>query len=437
MINNIKFNLRDEGIFYFVNIIIQKILAFITITILTNNVATEIFGQYVYILSLVSIFIIISHLGIPILLVKNISSNKDKTSQHNSLCSSIIFSFFLSTFIQVIIFLYLKIFFKNLIDLEVLNLVFVYLVLTSIYQIFSSISIGLSFPVKGQWPEIYIKNLIFLLTIIFYDNINLVFIFKSLIFLTLVSIFLIFINLIRPLSYYFKNFYYFKTEKKIFLALISLGLASLLSSIITKMDVFMIEYYLGYNQVAIYNIAFQVGFIPLFLAITINAIISPKISEFYSKKNFERVNLILGSSRLIFFIFNIIYLIFYKIFIFKIFSYIFPEIYDVSLSYSYYFIYYCIFISFFYFAETCLVMTGNQKIVIYSYVFVIILNFILNVILIPIYEIKGALIATILSLVFFNFINYLAFKIKIKRKIDFIAIIKSIITSFKKENLKN
>ena len=48
-----------------------------------------------YISSLVSVFIIISHFGIPILLIKNISSDKDKSSlRHNSLCSSIIFSFF-------------------------------------------------------------------------------------------------------------------------------------------------------------------------------------------------------------------------------------------------------------------------------------------------------------------------------------------------------
>ena len=41
-----------------------------------------------------------------------------------------------------------------------------------------------------------------------------------------------FINLINPLSYYFKNFYYFKFEKKMYNALITLGLVSLLKSIV-------------------------------------------------------------------------------------------------------------------------------------------------------------------------------------------------------------
>ena len=87
MINKLKLNLKEEGVIYFLNIIFQKILAFITIICLTNNTIPEIFGQYVYILSLVSVFIIISHFGIPILLIKNISSDKDKSSRHNSLCS--------------------------------------------------------------------------------------------------------------------------------------------------------------------------------------------------------------------------------------------------------------------------------------------------------------------------------------------------------------
>jgi len=434
--SKIKLNLKEEGVIYFINILFQKIIAFITLTFLANNIIPEIFGQYIYILSLVSIFILISHFGIPILLVKNISSKKHKVSEHNSLCSSIIFSFLLSFFTQIVIYFFLKLFFKNLIDLEVLNLVFVYLILTSIYQISSSICIGLSFPVKGQWPEIYLKNLFFLFIIIFYKDLNLVLIFKSLIFLTLLSVFIIFISLFNPLKYYFKNFYYFKFEKKVVYSLISLGLASLLSSIITRMDVFMIEYYLDYKHVAIYNIAFQVGLIPLFLAISINAILSPKVSELFAKRHFQKLNVILGSSRLIFFIFNVIFLMFYKLFLLKIFSFIFPELYSLSLTYSYFFIYYCVFISLVYFADTCLVMTGNQKIVIYSYLFAIIFNFILNVLLIPVFGVRGALIGTIISLITFNLINFFALRLIIKKKTRLKKIIFLIIDSLKKEKSK-
>lgn len=436
MINKLKLNLKEEGVIYFSNIIFQKILTFVTIIFLTNNTIPEIFGQYVYILSLVSVFIIISHFGIPILLIKNISSNKDKFSRHNSLCSSIIFSFFLSFLTQIIIFFIIKIFFKNLINVEILNLVFVYLIFTSIYQIFSSISIGLGLPVKGQWPEIYIKSLFFLLIIIFYKNIDLIFIFKLLIFLTILSVYIILINLIKPLAHYFKNFYYFKFEKKILSSLISLGLASFLSSIITRMDVFMIEYFLDYEQVAIYNIAFQVGLIPLFLAISINAIISPKISEFFFKKKFEQLNLILGSSRLTFLISNIIFLIIYQLIFFELFSIIFPNIYTFSLSYSYFFIYYCIFISLFYFADTALVMTGNQKIVICSYLIAIIINLILNIMLIPIFGVRGALIATIFSLIIYNLVNFFALKIIIKKKTKFQKIINFFLKGLQKEKIK-
>lgn len=434
MIRKFKSNLKEEGVIYFANIIFQKILALATITLLTNKIAPEIFGQYIYTLSLVSIFIMISHLGIPILLIRNISSSKYKISKHNSLCSSIVFSLFLSFFIQILIFIHLKVFFNDFISEEILNLVFIYLILTSFYQIFASISVGLSLPVKGIWPEIYLKNLIFFIAVLFYEDLNLIIIFKFLIFLSLISLFIIFVNLINQLSFYFKNFYYFKFEKKIISAIFSLGLASILSSVFTRMDVFMIEYFLDYQQVALYNIAFQIGLIPLFLAISLNVIISPKISEYFSKRSFEKVNIILGSSRLIFFICNIIFLIFYEFLLVKIFALIFPETYDLSLSYSYYFIFYCIFVSLIYFADTSLVMTGNEKIVIYSYIVAIIINFLSNIIFIPIYGIKGALIATILSLIIFNLINFIAFKIIIKKKTSLKIIISSILESLKKNS---
>ena len=100
----------------------------------------------------------------------------------------------------------------------------------------------------------------------------------------------------NPLKYYFKNFYYFKFEKKVVYSLISLDWFTL-SSIITRMDVFMIEY-TDYKHVAIY-ICLSSRFNSFILAISINAILSPKFQSF-CKKTFQKLNVILGSSRLIF-----------------------------------------------------------------------------------------------------------------------------------------
>lgn len=172
------------------------------------------------------------------------------------------------------------------------------------------------------------------------------------------------------------------------------------------------------------------------MSISINAIISPKISEFFSKTKYEELNLILGSSRLIFFISNIIFLLFYNLIFLKLFSLIFPETYNFSLSYSYYFILYCVFISLFYFADTVLVMTGNQKIVIYSYILAIIINFILNITLIPIFAVKGALIATIISLISFNLVNFFVLKIIIQKKTKFKKIVFFFLEGLKKEKIK-
>ena len=81
-------------------------------------------------------------------------------------------------------------------------------------------------------------------------------------------------------------------------------------------------------------------------------------------------------------------------------------------------------------------MTGNQKIVIYSYLFAIIFNFILNVLLIPVFGVKGALIGTIISLITFNLINFFALRLIIKKKTRLKKIIFWIIDSLKKEKSK-
>ena len=73
-------------------------------------------------------------------------------------------------------------------------------------------------------------------------------------------------------------------------------------------------------------------------------------------------------------------------------------------------------------------MSGNQKIVICSYLIAIIINFILNIMFIPIFGVRGALIATIFSLIIYNLINFFALKIIIKKKAKF----KEIIYFFKK-----
>ena len=81
-------------------------------------------------------------------------------------------------------------------------------------------------------------------------------------------------------------------------------------------------------------------------------------------------------------------------------------------------------------------MTGNEKIVIYSYILAIIINLLSNIVLIPIYGIKGALLATILSLIIFNLINFIAFKVIIKKRTGLKIIIVSILEALKKEKSK-
>ena len=87
----IKLNLKEEGVITY-KYIISKIIVFITLTFLANNIIPEIFGQYIYILISIHIYFNISF-WYTYIISKNISSKKHKVSEHNFLCSSIIFSF--------------------------------------------------------------------------------------------------------------------------------------------------------------------------------------------------------------------------------------------------------------------------------------------------------------------------------------------------------
>ncbi|WP_066358651.1 flippase [Aliarcobacter cryaerophilus] len=174
-------------------------------------------------------------------------------------------------------------------------------------------------------------------------------------------------------------------------------------------DVFMISYYLDEYQVGIYSACVKLSFAVIFILASINGFIAPKISQAYSNGEKHKINAIYKSS------IKLILLFTTPIFILL---YIFPEFFlglfgsefltatTTLIIINTAFLINAIFGSVGYILN----MTDNQKFVSKVIFICLLLNMIFNLILIPLYGIDGAAIATVISTLIMNL--SLFFKLK-------------------------
>ena len=204
--------------------------------------------------------------------------------------------------------------------------------------------------------------------------------------------------------------------------ILSVSIPMLLSSslflIMNWTDTIMLGIFRSAKDVGIYNVAVRLATITSLSLMAVNTIAAPKFAEFWGKGDLEGLKKVVRqSTKLIFWTSApvlILYLIFPKWFMglfgqeFKkgalalIFLTIGQFINAASGSVGY-----------------ILSMTGNQKLASYIMLIATLLNFVLNVLLIPIYGINGSAIASTISLAFWN----LTFAFFVYKKLGIISIL--------------
>jgi O-antigen/teichoic acid export membrane protein len=398
---------KKNKIFYFFNNIFFKLLNLILTLIIINKTSEINYGQYVYFISLISIFLTLSCAGIPLFLVKEISAKLNITSSHNHISSLLIFCFIFPIILELLLFLLLFIII-NPDTIKEFKLYFLfYLTQSTILTILVSFNIALNKHVRSQLTETFIRLpfMILLFLSIEYLSLDLL-LFSSNIGLFL-SIAFLFYSSFPDFKFFFKNFFYFSIKliniKKIFI----LGLTTIMYGLYSRTDILMLEYLADLPQVSIYNLVFIIGHIPLLIITSLNPFIQTISSKNSTTRNFKDTKKILLFSRFILGIFSFLFLLLYIFFFKNFISSFIPLFYQESLSISIYLLLYFVIISPFYFSEIILMMSDNSSFVLKCYFFTFIINIILNYFFIVQYQAKGAIIATILSLFIANILMFL------------------------------
>lgn len=198
--------------------------------------------------------------------------------------------------------------------------------------------------------------------------------------------------------------------------------------LLSSIDVFLLKFFLGDKYVAYYSVAFKVVSI---INVSINAITlsaASKIAHNFINKNFERLQEIVKRTALINFFFSFLFTVF--IFVIKDqVLLLFGQEYLLSKDTLLILVFGNLIMSIAGNSYIYLLMTNKGVILGRLLLIAVVINFILNYILIPKIGIKGAAIASVFSIIFWNF--YAAY---ISYKKDGINILFPLLKKSKSEN---
>lgn len=369
--------------------------AFILFSLLFSLIATrlygvEVFGEFTFAFTLVSILMILPKAGLDNGLIYSMPKTK---SQYVSL------SLLVNLLISVIIIIIVSIFIDNKFILFMLPLVW----LLSLEQLFFGI-----YRADGKIKEYFFMNGFISMLLRVLLAAVLLFFFGTTPYVLALSVYasLIFSNV----YYLFKSRHHIKKvdfNKKFLLYSFPLVLANLLGVMMGKIDIIMLGMLSTKENVGIYQIIVQITSVVSLLLIIFTTVFAPKISQLYHENDIESIkrlyvkaSRILSSSGLIF----TIVLIILSGFILGIFG---EEIVAGKEA--------LIYLAIGQFVNiavgsvwTMMAMTGKPKLQLYANLLAFIINITLNLLLIPTFGIEGAAFASMITQIITNSLGYIA-----------------------------
>jgi O-antigen/teichoic acid export membrane protein len=414
------------------HLFLNRLFAFILLALLSKYLSKDTMGQYFIFLNTLTILTTLSMAGIPYLINKELSVNKNYKIFNFFTYKIISLCIFFVIFLSFVIFILLTFFYEKISNL---NLIFFCSILASfnfiLYHFF--VSNG-RLILANLFEQIlrYLLLIFFLLPLIFFDYnfqiIDLIFLY---IFVNiLISIFFL-LSIFKQYNFDFKkrkkNFKYKKYLKYILLT----GFVTIFNVLNHKIDLLFIDYFLDKTQVSLYGIGSQFSLIMTIPFVIFYSVLGPKISLYLKSKKIIKLNALLDFYRLILIIFSLslflILILFFENLVSLFFTAEYLEAFTVVkiLTFTFFIA------SFFSFNEIFLNFTGNEKKVLFSVFLSFLLNVLLNIILVPKYGIVGASLSFAFSNLFFNllifFINFknnfffkYVFKILVNKKFNLI-----------------
>jgi len=402
-----------KSITIFIGNIFGRALEFGSLLLIGRYLGAGVYGEYVFILSFLTIFSILTKLGIDTGLVSFLSRDTVTQKEKNSLVS---FGLLFSVSIALVLIVLLSIFgdgiMKHLLnDFSNGSLYYSmlpFILLISVKNILISVTNGY----RRVRERIIVNNffvpisrLILVSLLIFAFNVDnfLAVVVPHYVYLTLSIIFLLYVVI--------KKGYIGKINKNFNnMTLVLFSLPLLFSSVIytlsANIDKYMIGTLIDSTQVGIYRVALQIAGLSTFALVALNTIFGPMISKLYHNEEFSKMKNLYRNVTKWITLFNVSVLAFISLFgsdVLELFGKEFKAGYDALLVVTIGF-----FISSLVGSVGIInIMTEKQVVPLISNLTALIANVILNIILIGSYGIVGAAVATSVSFSIRNLINFI------------------------------
>lgn len=208
------------------------------------------------------------------------------------------------------------------------------------------------------------------------------------------------------------------SNKEIFLKSYPIAISGMALFLLMSFDIMFLKKYRNDETVAFYSVVVKIMTIVSIIIITINITISAKISEYFSDKNKRELAKILKNSSRNIFSITLPVIVLLSIFSEPILSF-FGEGYVAAKQAFLILIIGQGICSAFGSSSVYLNMTGRQHIYQIILILAVMINFVLNRFLIPIYGMTGAAIAFVSSSFFWNFVSAIVIYRKDKVKVFF------------------
>ena len=361
----------------------------IGISLITKALGVEFYGQYVYVITFLTIFFTFSDWGINTIVIKEISDQKEISKEYFSkvLVTRVLFAFLMCVFAVLVAFLFQ---FEKALFLSVLvglPMIVSYSISSTSSIIFASkFKYRLDLIVKSAYSIISLSVLYLIL-----GNVTSVWavVLASVLGWGVSSIFSLFF-VRQYLQFRFLKIDY-QFSKKLVLISLPIGVALIINTLLSQIDKLIIPHLLDFRQAGFYALSYKVfEFLLVLPTFFINSVFILLANKKHNLKIFDNslkifvfVSVVL-SFFCIYFAPAIIDLISGKDFSFSILPF---QVLSFSL------------IVFFISAllRLQLIVEGKEKLFFYIYLSSLVLNVILNIILLPVMGIVGAAFATILS----------------------------------------
>lgn len=380
--NKLKTTLLKNFFKYSFATLFEKLILMVVFFYTANLFGPEKYGEIAYTISILTLFSILGVLGLDTYGHREISKNKKKVAEIVS--NHIFFKFFLFFLVEIIIYLYTTVFEESL-QIKLLIITYSLVIFFDIFNL-EWVSRGLE-----QYEPVVISKIVSSLVLIgsifvvlnkSSDNIYFIFIFIFL--FKLISGFIYLLNFRYLFNYRFISIEYLQ---KAFLPSITLMASYFMMTIYYHIDKVMLGNFFDKSYVGMYDVAYKIFGIFVILNTLLWAIFSSRISRRINLKEYKVIMLSSGFVLFILMLFSSELIIEY----FFNSSYVSILLPLQLLSFNIIFVFLnSTFVS-------PLMLWNKENIFFYLTIIGALSNIILNYILIPLYDMSGAAVATIAS----------------------------------------